>query len=117
MFDLDCAEALVRFIGRDSWLFVTSLSFEDRCLGFPSLAAGRGMTPAAALSLFPVDNGSRWERECWDKQWNNGLTMQRAANWPMWHVTVDLVMGDPSAEALDGFNSLLQLNAAPSMVI
>lgn len=64
MFPLDCESSLTNFIASKNWTLLSTLSFEERCLGFPRLATQLHVSPISAHYMIPVHKGSEWESPC-----------------------------------------------------
>jgi hypothetical protein len=105
MFPLDARKALSTILGHERWSFLGSVSFEPRWRGASDFMREAGVSPCDSCFLFPIDKGSRWEKECRDLQENAWKAFLAECRWSCTRIDVDLLESpawETAVKALQG---------------
>lgn len=107
MFPLNARIALSAILGSNPWLLLGSVSFEPRWRGASDFLREIGLRPRSSCFLFPIDKGSRWERECRELQEKSWSEFVSGCDWSCERVEVDLLESPVWETAMKSLRELI----------
>jgi hypothetical protein len=107
MFPLADVRAAQDIIGTEPWAFIGCVSFEARWNAFVDAADNSNFRPSISTVMFPIDSGSRWQKECADRQEKNWQSSPANGKWKSVRCDVQLLGPSPWYRALRALTETL----------